>query len=693
MKELSGARLLLIALVCGLLAAGLTMLYLNQVENKYRLANQPKQVKKVAVVVPKVNLNKGAVISAKTVASRKVPAEFLPSGAILSKDFKKVENRTVLMAVQKGRPLTWSAVTGKSIKTFSGNVEIGRRAKSIKVSKIDSFDGLLRPGDKIDLMGQFNQSDLGLATSAASDLSDDIIMPVLENVEVLAAGREDLNGRRYELTKQKNSADGFNMEFGIISLNLSPKQIARLELAESIGSVFAVLRHPKDTSLVDYDYLGAELLLEKPQDEPVDMVLDENGKPIGRVVGDNIVDADGNIVGKIVDGKAVGFDGKPIGQVVKNVDPDDPINRVAEVADVVRDANGNIIGRVVDGKVVDAEGNVVGSIDASGRAVAADGTVLGKVENNIALDEYGNEVKLTDSSASLSKTRRQQVVRDASGKVIGRVVNGQVVDADGKVIGKLDANGNPVSLTGKKLGTVAESLIDRSGNIVASETQVVRDANGNIIGRVVDGKVVDENGKVIGMVGPDGVPVGMDGKPLGTLDTVMLGEDGSIKGEVAEVLKDKDGNIIGRVVNGKVIDADGNVVGVVDKDGSVISASGEVLGTVEKVVTDADGRLLEPGVEVVRDANGNVIGKLVNGEVVDADGNVVGKLVNGKVVDANGVVVASGVSVDAEDAVALAAEIVKQQQQTITSSIKVIDFIAGGTAKDGVVPVQKIRLE
>lgn len=744
MKELSSSRLIVIALICGVVAAALTIFYLKSIEDKYRQANQPKKEVMVSVVVARSNLPKGTVMNAQNMAARQIPEAYLPSNAVMASDFKKIANRTLMEPVSKGRPMSWSAVTGNATKTFSDNVELGRRGKTIKVSKIDSFDGLLRAGDKIDLMVELELSDLGLSGSSDADMSETIIMPVLEMVEVLAAGREDLNGRRYERTKQQNSVDGFNMEFTMISLNLSPKQIARLELAESTGDVFAVLRNPKDTSVANFEYLGVDLLLQKDEPEPIDMVLDENGKPIGRIVGDNIVDANGNIVGKVVDGKAVALDGKPLGQIVKNIDPNDPINRVAEVVDVVRDKDGNIIGKVVDGKIIDASGNVVGRVDANGRAIGIDGKVMGTVDKDVALDASGNEVDVSESAAAVSKARRQQVVRDKDGNIIGRVVNGQVVDSQGRVVGTVDENGRAVGLDGKRLGTTEEVLVDRNGNVVASEAKVVRDKNGNIIGRVIDGKVIDSSGKVIGTVdadgkvrsipqevvrdkdgniigrvvdgkvidadgnvigevGDDGVPVGLNGEVLGRVDTVqeeigvvetaMVDKDGKVMGSVQEVVRDENGNIIGRVVNGEVIDADGNVVGRVDADGTAIGLDGKVLGNVEKVVTDADGRPLAESVDVVRDKDGNIIGRIVDGKVIDAEGNVVGVVKDGQVIDANGNVVASGITVTSEDPVSVDAEQTAAQAAQITREVQYIDFISGGSAKDGITPVQRVRLE
>lgn len=742
MKTMSGSRLFIIAVLCGLLAAGLVMYYMKAVESKYRKAAEPKVEKTIALVVPRQNMAKGQRIQQADIASRSVPEKYLPANAILASDYKKVLNRTLLSPVQKGRPMTWESVTGTSAATFSEVVELGRRAMTIKVSKVDSFDGLLRPGDRIDLMGVFQLDDLGLDVGVDESEPEDIVMAVLQEVEVIAASRQDLNGTRYEVKRDKNSADGFDMEFTMVTLNLTPLQVKRVQLAEETGDLFAVLRNPKDTSVSDTDYVGVEILLTEDKPEPVDLVLDANGNPVGRIVGDNVVDSEGNIIGKVVDGKAVGFDGKPLGQIVKNVSADDPIHRVAEVVDVVRDADGNIIGRVVNGQIVDRAGNVIGKVDEQGRAVNLSGKPLGTIERNVALDRDGNVVDTSKSVVAASQTRRETVVRDASGKIIGRVVDGKVINAAGQVIGRVDKNGRAVGLDGRMLGKTEEVLVNRQGEVVGREQKVVRDASGKVLGRIVDGKIVDANGQVIGQVGADGKPRLFTGKTLGkvgddgvvrdengqvigrvvdgqvidadgnvigvvgedgvvrevsqqtlSVETALVDNDGNVKATVTEVVRDKNGNVIGRVVNGEVVDANGNVIGRIGKDGQPRGLNGEVLGTVDKVTLDAEGRPIDKAVEVVRDANGNIIGRLQDGKVIDAAGNVVGELVNGQIVDANGNVLASNVTVSSESETAVAAEVRERQASAITQRVRVVDFIAGGTGKDGITPVKRIRVE
>ncbi len=892
MKSMSGSKLFVIAIATGLIAAALVVFYMNQVEAKYRRAATPKKEAMVSVVVPRTNMSKGERVQKKDIAARKIPEKYLPANAILAQDYASLVNRTLLSPIQIGRPMTWEAVTGSKAKTFSEVVELGRRALTIKVSQVDSFDGLLRPGDIIDLMGNFELDDLGIE-SATGVGSTDIVMPVLERVEVIEASREDLEGTRYEVKKARNSADGFDMDFSLITLNLTPKQIARVQLAESTGEIFAVLRHPKDTSISDFDYVGVEVLLTKPIDEPVDIVLDENGRPVGRVVGDNIVDSNGNIVGKVVGGKAVSFDGKVIGQIVSNVAEDDPINRVAKHVDVVRNEKGEIVGHIIDGQVVDvATGKVVGTIDKKGQAISVSGELLGSVDRGVAVDSSGNEVDLSKSSVAAAKTRRQKIVRDAAGNVVGRIVDGNVLDAKGRTIGRIDKNGRAIGMNGRKLGSVVEALVNRQGEVVAQEREVVRDsegrilgqvvdgkvidksgkvigtvdargrvnigdaslgavetrkvvrdANGNVMGRVVDGKVLDIDGNVVGLVSEDGVardnqgrilgrtssekvvrdkqgnivgrvvdgkvldksgrvvgvisadgkamPVSnrelgemdeinvvrnssgevigrvvdgkiidgegrqigsvdkngvarslsgdrigvvskervvrdaqgvvigrvVDGKvvnakgeivgvvdangrvmavdrpPVATLGKALVNEDGEVVANLSEVVRDKNGNIIARIVGDEAVDADGNVIGRVDADGNVRDDSGQILGAKDVVALDTDGRTLQRAVEVVRDSQGNIIGRLVDGKVMDERGKVLGKYQNGQVVDEHGTVIASGVNITSESELSVASEMNKIEQARLINSVQMVDFIAGGTSKDGITPVKKVRKE
>ena len=918
MSELSGVRLLLIAAVAGLIAAGGVVLYLSGVEERYREAAEPEPEQMVRVIVPRQNMARGERLDRSKLAARSIPLKFAPANGLLASDIERVVDRTLLTDVQFGRPMTWHAVTSTKARNFSDVVELGKRALSVRVNEVDSVDGLLRPGDRIDLMGNFEISDLGYSQAQGGNQSmpEEAVMAVVQNVEVIESARVDKNGRRYENKTDKNSRDGIDLEFTLITLNLTPRQVARVQLAETVGDVFAVLRNSADSSLVDFDYLGVDILLTEDEPPAQDLVIGADGKPVGRIVGDKIVDSDGNVVGEVVDGQAVGLDGKALGSISRNVSADDPINRVAEVSDVIRDAQGNIVGRVVDGKVVDragnvigevkngravstsgevlgsvakgvaldkngnevnlgassvkqdvvigsdgrpvgrivgdnvvdqngnvvgkvvngqavaldgsslgqvvrnvsasdpiaqvaevadvvrdkngnivgkivdgrvvdasgnvvgesqqvvrdasgrvigriedgqiidASGNVVGRVDASGRAVANDGSSLGRidyavigndgqelgrVERNVALDASGQEVDLSGSALSAKATRTERVIRDASGNIVGKVVDGQVVDNSGKVIGTVDANGEARSLSGRSLGKAEQVLVNDAGVVVGEQAEVVRDASGKVIGRVVNGEIVDADGKVVGKVDASGRAVSADGQVLGSVEKAMVDRNGNVvastqkvvrnaNGEVVgrmvgdqlvdasgkvlgkreQVVRDASGKIIGRVQDGKILDASGKVIGKVDASGKAVANDGSALGTLDQAVVGKDlgelgqedevmvtenGEPLEEGVSVVRDASGQVIGKLVNGKVVNALGEVVGTYENGVVVSNTGEVLAEGVTIDTADAASTQETLESKAVEPAVNINRVVDFIPGGTAKDGITPVVKVRLQ
>ncbi|HZX17069.1 MAG TPA: Flp pilus assembly protein CpaB [Pseudomonas sp.] len=676
MSSVSGKKLLIIAVACGVLAGAMGWLYLKSKEAQYRDAYRPPVEQKVTVVVPKADIGKAQALTPELVATLDVPSDYLASNVVLAEDWPKLEGRMTVAPLQRGRPISWDAVEQERVSRFSENVELGKRIKTVKISKINSFDGMLRPGDRIDLLGSFAAGDIGLQKQP--NYADDVVINILEDIIVLAAGREDASGRKYENYYDQSTPDGFNMNFSTLSLMLTPVQVARVELAEKAGEMVAVLRHPKDTSMAELGQVTVANLLDPPPQELIDAVVDADGNLIGRIVGDNIVGADGRIVGKVVDGQAVGFDGNVIGRTVRGLNADDPLLRMHERATVVRDEQGNVIGRVVDGKVIDASGNAIGTV-VDGKAVGVDGKSLGRVQANAVLDSQGRVVDMSRSRVqdhAAPQNQERQVVRDATGKVLGRVDGDKIVDAQGQVIGH-QRDGKAYDLNGKPLGSISTVVQDAQGKIIGEMGQIARDAEGKIIGRVVDGQLIGADGDVLSVV--------KDGQVLGQVENIQLDSSGRpVEGNV-RVVRDASGKVLGTLVGDDIIDAQGRKVGSV-KNGEVRDLAGQVVAGAQ-VAVQGDAKV------VVRDAEGNVIGTLRGDTVFGADGKATGTLLNGKLVDGNGNVLVSGLTVAAEQAANLPSEQSGKARNKRLEPSRMIQFIPGGTGTAGVIPVQTLRLE
>lgn len=219
--------------------------------------------------------------------------------------------------------------------------------------------------------------------------------------------------------------------------------------------------------------------------------------------------------------------------------------------------------------------------------------------------------------------------------------------------------------------------------------------NGEKIKVTENGLLINKDGKIVGIVAPDKIPMGLDNKLLGTISPSrdvlavdgtglgrLLGDDTIVDSSlkvlgsaipVVSVMDDKgmiigktlpDGTVIdgantvvgrplvdGSVVNlegavigflrpwGLVINFTGDVIGGIVPDGSIVNADGQVVGTIKPtgLAVDPQGELIggviPQGVAVGSSCKS--LGQiLLNGEVKDSFGQVVGKvLLDGAVVD------------------------------------------------------------
>ncbi|KAL2010823.1 hypothetical protein VTN00DRAFT_3541 [Thermoascus crustaceus] len=186
-------------------------------------------------------------------------------------------------------------------------------------------------------------------------------------------------------------------------------------------------------------------------------------------------------------------------------------------------------------------------------------------------------------------------------RLAGLTVNkqGNVIGPDGVPIARV-VQGNPKVVAGKK--------VDREG-------QIWNDS-GTVIGRV---EIIPENERE---TRPEG--------PFSGLDGLIVNKDG--------LVEDNGGNIVGKLVEGDPKKLQGRAV---DEDGDIFDKYGNVIGGAERWEPDEEKREINPmsGCKVnregeVRDADGNLVGKLTEGDL---------KNLVGKTIDGNGYVEKTGV--------------------------------------------------
>jgi pilus assembly protein CpaB len=217
--------ILLMALGLGGLAAyGVNRYITRQVQD---IEARSKSQKVVRVLVPKEDLPKGALLTAKVVATRDVPAQWAHSNVVTPEQFERVENQRLAYPAMRGEMLLWSLLEGQRAPSFSSRLQPGHRAITVPVDEVNSISGMLDPGDRIDLMASVKKD------------GQSFMFPLLQNVAVLATGSRAV-------------ADGDGKEgkrtFTTITLDASPEEAQRVLAAREVGKLAALLRAPGDAA-------------------------------------------------------------------------------------------------------------------------------------------------------------------------------------------------------------------------------------------------------------------------------------------------------------------------------------------------------------------------------------------------------------------------------------------------------------
>lgn len=680
-QEKSTVPLIAGAVGFGIVAALLAMLYLNAKEAQLKAKYEQDQARMVRVVVANKDLRKGQDITRANFSARKIPEDYVHDDIIFPDEFDRYVGRALVANLGRGKTLLKSFMNDDFPRDFSDIIGEGMRAMTITVDDINSIGGFLRPGNRIDIFVNIPFSASGFSeelikaaqdagfnpklptdiltsipdeligltgSDVSSDLvgmlvPDDVIIPVLQNVTVLAAGRDPYRETLDELRQPQRRTE---TTFSHITLEVTPQQAALITLAEDKGEIVTLLRNRHDESASEFTTVAssdlfnnarkmAEAESERASRAAVAGGVDVNG---------NLVDANGN---KILSAEQLAAAGYTVNENGEIVDKD---GNVINPEDIVIAADGTVMtkqqlaaaGLTVNasGQIVDKDGNVV---DVNDVVVAADGTVMTKqqlAESGLSVNENGEIV-------------------DENGKVIS--AGEMVIAKDGSVITKdqLAAAGYTINENGE--------IVDKDGNVVNPEDLIIA-ADGSVLnkeqleaaGLTVNelGQIVDKDGNIID---PNSIVVASDG-------SIMTKEQLAAAGLS---INDK----------GQIVDENGKVV---DKNDLITSANGEILSKEQlaasgiKVAAGVDekGNLVDENGKAIAsreqlEAAGYTINE--NGEIIDKDGNVV---------DPSNIMIGADGKILSDKEITLIAD-----NQTITGKDILTgnyDYVIGGASEDGV---------
>jgi pilus assembly protein CpaB len=208
-----------LSLGCTLLGASGLHLYLARYEREVG-GGEPK-----GVVVATRDIALGDVITRAALDTRELPERYVEERHIAFEDLAHVLGARATSAVSSGAALLWSDLdVAQDQGTLAALVRTGMRAFTLPERDV-TFDGLLRPGDRVDVL--FTPAEGSEPTST-----------LLQSALVLTVGRD--------LGRAGGAAASLAERAARVTLSVSPVQAQRLASAERRGSLRLALRNPQD---------------------------------------------------------------------------------------------------------------------------------------------------------------------------------------------------------------------------------------------------------------------------------------------------------------------------------------------------------------------------------------------------------------------------------------------------------------
>lgn len=227
-----------VAILCGLAAFVGSQRHLAEraaaVERRWEERYTP-----VKVLVAARDLPSGRVLRGSDLARREMPSAFVPGGALPVDAAARAVGQQLVFALRRGDALVESHLAGREGPTLAARLQRGTRAVTVPVDEVSSQAGLVRPGDRIDLM---------LAEERAEETGRCVIVrPLLEAVTVLATGRTQrpLPGTASALAAGLGDPDA-SPEYSTITLDVTPEQAQLLAVGLRIGELVPLLRPEGD---------------------------------------------------------------------------------------------------------------------------------------------------------------------------------------------------------------------------------------------------------------------------------------------------------------------------------------------------------------------------------------------------------------------------------------------------------------
>lgn len=228
-------KIRILALFLALITAGVLFWYLRQNDTK-------------AVAIPKANvavavcdIPENTVITAEMVELSQIPVELvLPQTYDRASDIVGMTARSGIVSGEQLVTVRLVEVGSSDSGSLAYTVTPGMRAITIGVNDTSSLKCMIRPGDIVDIIAQYQVEQV--VTNA---LGETVLKAVPEATLLL----QQTLVLAVDQVMQKSGADAYTT----LTLEVTPEQAVALSLSETSGLLRVILRSPLDTETINVD--------------------------------------------------------------------------------------------------------------------------------------------------------------------------------------------------------------------------------------------------------------------------------------------------------------------------------------------------------------------------------------------------------------------------------------------------------
>lgn len=216
MRNPRAVAMLVLSVVIGLAA---TVVAAGWISQQGRIASSK-------IVVAAADIQLGSRLNSQMLKTVDWPSGSIPSGAIAK--VESLQDRVVKTSVLSGEPLLEAKLAPLGTKGgLSAVIPEGKRAMTVRVNDVIGVAGFALPGNYVDIVVNTQIEGEGRGEKQISKI-------VLEQILVLAVAQE---ASRDETKPRVVNA---------VTLELTPEQAEKLDLARSVGTLSLVLRNQVD---------------------------------------------------------------------------------------------------------------------------------------------------------------------------------------------------------------------------------------------------------------------------------------------------------------------------------------------------------------------------------------------------------------------------------------------------------------